>query len=571
MNFWVDIESTAGVKQGTGPLSTVQSWIFTPAMDQAGTFQFTVSAADPKASLIQNKYVARCWGLIAGVITDLGAGIIDKVQIVIDSTGSPFLTVSGNDIMRELSYASVGTLQIGPSGAVTTGPADIMALASGLGWSLDTTSTDAHSNTLTAINYTFAGENILQALVKLSQLTGEHFRLGTGRKITWMQQDHLDSTMRAVQGGDPIGLLSNSGVCLITNLQELNDSSTLATRIYPSGQGFGSAKISLVGATVTLPAGYTLHASSNYISNDTAEAGFPGIVIVAPPQNFKNMADANTLAWAAYNWLRLNSVLYKSYVIDLANLNTILKIGQTIRVVYYHVVGGYVAVNINEDQIILTASSQIDNAGVRTVQITTATVDRYAQSDTSNISSAINQSNNLYNYPQPAVSSGGPSASSTVTSETGFGQAANAGSASTFSKGDHTHGTPPDNPVFFTTAQPILGTLGGAGAAMSIGTYTYDVQSYGVPSGAKAVYVRHSARWNDYSYNAHQAVFYYNETYLYNGVAWAVWPSDFNAAISTLRFEIGGWLPLESHHSIKLEIAGLNTVETFLTILGYQM
>lgn len=36
--------------------------------------------------------------------------------------------------------------------------------------------------------------------------------------------------------------------------------------------------------------------------------------------------------------------------------------------------------------------------------------------------------------------------SGTVTSETSFGQAAAAGSAATFSKGDHTHGTPA-NPV----------------------------------------------------------------------------------------------------------------------------
>lgn len=70
-----------------------------------------------------------------------------------------------------------------------------------------------------------------------------------------------------------------------------------------------------------------------------------------------------------------------------------------------------------------------------------------------------------------------PAASGTVASETSFGVAANAGSASTFSKGDHTHGTP-TNPVTAHegAADPHTGYLkesdvsGFATPALSLGT-----------------------------------------------------------------------------------------------------
>jgi hypothetical protein len=56
----------------------------------------------------------------------------------------------------------------------------------------------------------------------------------------------------------------------------------------------------------------------------------------------------------------------------------------------------------------------------------------------------------------PAGGGGSGTPSDTVTSETGYGQSANAGAASTFARGDHTHGTP---------ATPTVGTTTGTYAA----------------------------------------------------------------------------------------------------------
>jgi len=59
-----------------------------------------------------------------------------------------------------------------------------------------------------------------------------------------------------------------------------------------------------------------------------------------------------------------------------------------------------------------------------------------------------------------------PVAASTVTAETSYGASSNAGAASTFSKGDHTHGTPATTKD--TTAQ--TGMLKGNGSTIGVGT-----------------------------------------------------------------------------------------------------
>lgn len=76
-----------------------------------------------------------------------------------------------------------------------------------------------------------------------------------------------------------------------------------------------------------------------------------------------------------------------------------------------------------------------------------------------------------------------PSASSSVTSETAFGQASNAGAAATFSRGDHTHGTPaaPSIPAASGTvaAETSYGIASNAGAA---GTFSRGDHTHGSPS-----------------------------------------------------------------------------------------
>jgi len=129
--FWIDIEDSAGNKLGDGPLTTVNSWRHAPQLSRAGSFEFSVSAADPRVNLIQNKRIVRCYALVNGAIAEMGAGVIDKIQL---EAGPPaMLRISGDDLARELTYRVVNSLEISTSN--DTSPTQVIDYD----FSLDTT------------------------------------------------------------------------------------------------------------------------------------------------------------------------------------------------------------------------------------------------------------------------------------------------------------------------------------------------------------------------------------------------------------------------------------------------
>lgn len=106
--FSIDIETAAGVKVGSGPITSATNWTHTPRLDGAGEFRFTMPASDEKARNLTNKRIVRCYGIVNGERTELGAGIIDTIQTQV---GDPtMLEVSGPDIMGELAGPSVHEL-----------------------------------------------------------------------------------------------------------------------------------------------------------------------------------------------------------------------------------------------------------------------------------------------------------------------------------------------------------------------------------------------------------------------------------------------------------------------------
>lgn len=109
MYFWIDIEDDSGNRYGSGPIVSAEEWDYRPALSRAGQFSFSMPASDPKSALVQKKRVARCYALQNGVITDRGSGIIDRIAY---KAGNPsMLNVSGNDLLRELTYRTVAEHQ----------------------------------------------------------------------------------------------------------------------------------------------------------------------------------------------------------------------------------------------------------------------------------------------------------------------------------------------------------------------------------------------------------------------------------------------------------------------------
>lgn len=394
MIFWIDVESS-GSKVGDGPIITATEWENQDVLDRAGTFNFSMPANDPKAALLVSKRVARCYALVNGAITQIGAGIIDKLSLRAEPDGL-MLDVSGNNQLRELTYRQVGNLAIGTSSVpVTTSPQSIIAYAPA-GWSLDTTG--GYNVTAKSVYHQFEGETVLEGFVKLVDLTGEHFRLSAGPKVTWLQNDAASSGIIAVENGDPVAIEDTDAVCLIKSITEEQDSYDLATRIYPYGAGEGAARVTLAASTWAAPAGYTISTGSNCIINTTSEATYGQIDLY---MSFKDCNNANMLAEQAYEHLKRISSVNKFYNIELDKLDTVLLPGQTLKVIANRWIDGYNALSINDDLNILEVTNRLDQGGYRTVGVRASTIDRHPASDASLFINSMNNSRAYAAHTQP--------------------------------------------------------------------------------------------------------------------------------------------------------------------------
>ena len=254
----------------------------------------------------------------------------------------------------------------------------------------------------------FAGESVLRALCKTAEKTGEHFRFGAGKKVVWLRKTLPASGMRAIQGGDVVAIEGNAAVCLITNLEEVQDGYDVISRIYPFGSGNAEARLTLGPTSRTAPAGYTLDAAANYIKNDAAEAAygrieaylsFKDISLVSNSSPDQQTA-ANMLYDAAYEYLARHKEPAKFYRLDVAALAGDLLPGQTIRVEYSRWVDGYHAIAIDANLYILEATKRIDTSGVRTVGLQVSTVDRWPATDEGELAGQMDAGKIFEAHPQ---------------------------------------------------------------------------------------------------------------------------------------------------------------------------
>ena len=413
--FWIDIEDSSGNKLGDGPLITATQWQQVKRLDRAGEFSTRVSQTEPMFYQLHALRTLRCMGANApdlGLV-EYGAGIVNERRGHGKGGGDVSADISGSDLLRELTYRNVGELAIdnGSGGATNSGPQLIMAYAPP-GWSLDTV--NGWDTTATAVLHQFSGESVLEALGRLAEMTGEHFRLTDGRKILWMRSDQPSSGIVAVQDGETISLGGNTQVVLFTTLDSVEDVTEVATRITPYGAGDGDARLTLAGATWSPPAGYSIDTVNNVITSTVAEnpVSFPGVRIDAQPQHWKDITDANTLAEAAYQWLRKrgNGDEYRSYRIRLSKIDTVLEPGTTIRIIYQRYIdqnsadwpgGIYPAVVVDDDFLILEVTNIIDANGARTAEIVVASTDRWPASEAEMILNGLGESTNAYTHTQP--------------------------------------------------------------------------------------------------------------------------------------------------------------------------
>lgn len=267
--------------------------------------------------------------------------------------------------------------------------------------------------TRASVFYAFAGESVLQALAKVAELTGQHFRLGSGREIVWLHDMKPSSGVRAVIGADPIAAESNRDICLITSLSYMQDSSGVISHLHPWGSG--NPRMGLANdnhditpdpnaTTRTAPDGYTLDLDNLVIRRDDAETDYgysirhytfndigPTLEEDDPDYDAALVAARNQLFDAAIEYLRVNSYPLESYRLSIAKLDREVLPGQTVRVIYQDrvpvvnevsgVTVAYRWVNIDAELLVLEATTEVTDAGIHTPGLVVATVDRWPTND----------------------------------------------------------------------------------------------------------------------------------------------------------------------------------------------
>jgi hypothetical protein len=386
-NFWVDIEDSSGNRIGRGPLRASQ-FRHTSRLSACGEFSFVLSSADPNLAALAEKRIAVCKYIDRdGALQTFGGGVIDKIVHAIQADGTLTITVSGNDLGRELAYRSVGALDLsGVGGAgVTNGPTQVVALAPA-GWSI----TDG--TTLASVYAGYDGESVLSALIGIGEHIGEHWRLGAGRVVEWLgpASTFAASGVRAVQHvNDPVAAETVDDIALISSLEEESDAADLLSRIIPRGAGNGGVVLTLAAATDSAPSGYTLSTASNYVKRDASEITYGRIEKVIDLKNIGPISNttadiqaaANMLLKASVEYLRRYGTPQKFYRVGLAKVGQILEPGTTLRVVYRSLVDGTVVYDLDGTYNIVQAEREITAEGISTTSVVISTIDRMPMTD----------------------------------------------------------------------------------------------------------------------------------------------------------------------------------------------
>lgn len=319
-----------------------------------------------------------------------------------------WLRFQGDDVSPP--SATVSEIQVWSTVPTATGPNEALAFAPA-GWALDGA---GHSLTAMAIQAASQDETVLAALTKIGTLTYEHFRFGAARTVYWLQRDAPASGVRAMRVTDGLRMESNATVAAITKLSKVTDSTSLCTRIIPYGAGQNTGRLTLANTTRAtdgvnpLPSGYTLDTTNNQIVNTTAETTYGRIETVqtwsnvGPPTTAKAdlIPAANALFDVALFYLEQHCAPIDTYALSVTGLQMALLPGQTVRVVWKEIVDGYTALDVNADLIVLEATNQIDQMGIRTVDLLVSSVPIWPKTEAEVLAAALAMIQQMHAHPQ---------------------------------------------------------------------------------------------------------------------------------------------------------------------------
>lgn len=394
--------TTVIVNRDTTPVAQIATCLgveYTPVLNDAGAWSARFPANDPRVALVQlKKHFLDFY--VDG--RKLVRGLVEKQSWELSNDGQQLLLLSGRDLLAELDEVPINfALITTEEGTEPTTLAPFIIETSYNLQVIDFSGASAlwiivpTSETESLVYAQLAGETALRALQRVSEQTGESFRLitddeaptyfvTTGRGIVWLGTTTESSGVRAIGGaGDSIEVESNFNICLLQSLRQSIDATRMIARIYAWGSGLGETRLDLVGTTRSAPTGFTYDAATNSITKD-ATLTYVG-KLMARHVNFKEIrplfnTDADIqyakdfLFDAALAYLQRNDDVddVVEYDLEVLQLPAQVRVGMTLRVQWQDDLR-----TIDTDFIVLAISNRVGSNGEITYSLKVATQNQW--------------------------------------------------------------------------------------------------------------------------------------------------------------------------------------------------
>ena len=342
MTFRIDIEDASGNKVGDGPITTATQVSQTISLDRIGSLVVSVPASEPKT---QYATIGRYLHVYHSDLGDLGEYVI-RDRRASDSPSGPVLSITCDDLLRELTWANVHFHRSYSNQAVDTVVADILAEASG--WSAGSIETGIGNTTLT-----LEGESVFQAITELASRWDRSVRQGSTARTLDFGAFGVDSGIRLVnrQFIPPEGR-DNAHLAIIDSIELVEEGGAIWNKVVPLGGGEGLNQLTLANAasvgSYTVQVGTNDDGTSYYYLQDTDSIATYG-TREPPPLVFSQIRPitnsttsityaATALKLAAETFLTQHLAPKSTYAVRCLNLQSLPDVGDKVRMRYKGIV-----------------------------------------------------------------------------------------------------------------------------------------------------------------------------------------------------------------------------------------
>ena len=370
-----------GINVGTS--TNILSLNDTNKLDNIGSLNFSLPSSDPINTYLVTGAYFDVYDEIDGYL-----GIyLFKSKSISENNGVSITTVDCYDVLKELTFQTVGFNRIYSNLPVSDVLSDIVTLANG--WSINV------ENGLDDTSIDFQGESVYRAIDEQRDRNYAHFRLGeqTRQLEFGYFGDTSEVVLTQLRGQNMPEYLMNKTIALVTSINITNESDEVYNSIIPLGFGQGVSQLTISEANLgdyDIQIGVNQDNSNYYYIEDTPSVTSYGkrTRILSLPNirpldnNTQNVINAaNALKLTAESYISKHLEPSVEYQIDIQGLRETLKVGQLVKLIYKGITSNYKYIDVDSYFYVMDITRNRSVDGNRSFNLVISSVDTRRTSD----------------------------------------------------------------------------------------------------------------------------------------------------------------------------------------------